>query len=587
MSKRSGTQGEPGRRVKNLLHRGGSKALRGVVARSMAVCSGKGGVGKTITAANLAILCARKGLRVALVDLDPLSDVATLLDLKESETALESARDIETGTLADFTLPVFEKLDLIFPNPKLDRRNREALLDNLFRRHVEHLADAYDLLVFDLPAGSEYEENLVFLPFMKLLVLVTNPEPPAHAAAGAYIRRALNHFPETTIQIWHNRYSTSNHGGFNPRDVAGNYNRNVPAEERLGAAETRRLADLAFIPEDPALNLLRGSPGADENIHRFLIDTLKYFDEERLRMLSSGVTLSRFALELAIHYLSAHGAVQDPAETLEAFGLYLRQLASHAGGGQERGLALFSQPEQGSLTEFLERVARDELRARILRLIGMLEERLQELEASRGPFAPGVSVRANKAVDREVSALLVDLSRQARKIPELVPHGGLLVFYFSLYKLLQSPTVSDLVGKLVPTRDNARGARVRDRNRQIRTLVEGDPEYRQRYLKAVRTLYPVVVRQVTNLVKVLDLSPLLLRDNSGKVLRTAYLKLLTNFLHDTLYSGLSVVVGFPYRASGRAFHEAAGRVLDLMGLNLAGDGQQPAASGSAASGRRP
>jgi len=581
MSKRSLSQGDVSpelrRQVRNLLHRGGSKTLQGVVARSVAVCSGKGGVGKTITAANLAILCARRGLRVALVDLDPLSDVATLLDLADAEMALEPGKSFESGSLADVTLRVFGNLDLVFPNPKLDRVSRETLLETLFRRHVDSLAEAYDLLVFDLPAGSEFEENLVFLPFVRLLVLVTNPEPTAHAAAGAYIRRALRYFPETSIHIWHNRYRTSNHDGFNPRDVAGNYNRNVPPEEQLKEPETRRLADLAFVPEDPALNLLRGSPGAGENVHRFLIDTLKYFDEERVRMLASGVSLSRFAVELSIHYVAAHGQVEDAAETLQSFGLYLQQLVARSGDGQESGLTLFSPTERVSLSGFLERVKRDGLRARLLKLIGMLEERLQELEASRGPFAPGLTVQANRAVDRELSALLVDLSRQARTLPGLVPHGGLLVFYFCLYKLLQSPTVSDLVGKLLPTRDNVRGARVRDRNRQIRNLVEGDPDYRQRYLKAVRTLYPVVVRQVTNMVKVLDLSGLLLRGSDGKVLRSAYLKLLTNFLHDTLYSGLSVVVGFPYRASGRAFHEGAGRILELMGLATRVGGREPPA----------
>jgi len=556
------------RAVKSLLRRGGSKTLQNLMARSLAVCSGKGGVGKTITAANLAILFARRGLRVALVDLDPLSDVATLLDITESESALEGTRETvsASASLADYRLAVFDNLDLVFPHPKLDRASREALLEKLFRELAGALDQSYDLLVFDLPAGSDFEENLVFLPFVKLLVLVTNPEPTAHAAAGAYIRRALRQYPGTRICVWHNRYGTNSREGFDPRDVVGNYNRNVPPEERLKRQEIGQLTDLAFVPEDPALNLLQGNPGADENIHRFLADTLKFADEQCLRVLAEGLALPRLAMEIVVLYLNAHGPVEDPAETLEDLGRYLRVLASRAGSDGAGERDLFTPEERRALGRFLETVHRDPLRRRLLGLIGMLEERLQAMESSRGPFAPGLKVRKDKAVDRELSSLLIELSRSPTAPPALVRQAGLLLFYFSLYKLLQSATVTELIGRLVPARQNARGARIRDRNRQIRCLVEGDPEYRQQYLKTVRTLYPVVVRQLTNMVKVLDLSPLLFRDSAGKVLRSAYLRLLTNFLHDTLYSGLSVVVGFPYRASGRAFEHGAGRVLELMGV---------------------
>jgi len=70
-------------RARQLLAGPAQDALRRVISRSIAIGSGKGGVGKTITACNLASFYARKGLRVGLVDLDPLSDVASLLDLPE------------------------------------------------------------------------------------------------------------------------------------------------------------------------------------------------------------------------------------------------------------------------------------------------------------------------------------------------------------------------------------------------------------------------------------------------------------------------------------------------------------------------
>ncbi len=51
----------------------------------IAVVSGKGGVGKTTTVSNLGIYAARSGRRVAVIDVDPLSDIAELFDLPKSK----------------------------------------------------------------------------------------------------------------------------------------------------------------------------------------------------------------------------------------------------------------------------------------------------------------------------------------------------------------------------------------------------------------------------------------------------------------------------------------------------------------------
>jgi hypothetical protein len=63
------------------------KALVKILSKkTIAVSSGKGGVGKTTTAVNLAVYYAKKKYRIGLIDLDPLSDIATLLDLEEPES---------------------------------------------------------------------------------------------------------------------------------------------------------------------------------------------------------------------------------------------------------------------------------------------------------------------------------------------------------------------------------------------------------------------------------------------------------------------------------------------------------------------
>jgi hypothetical protein len=137
----------------------------------------------------------------------------------------------------------------------------------------------------------------------------------------------------------------------------------------------------------------------------------------------------------------------------------------------------------------------------------------------------------------------------------------LLLFYFSLHKLFQSRTLVTVLRGLVPRRVNQRGRKVRDRFRQIRTLVERDPGYRERYLKALGTLHALVMRQVAAVARALDLDGLVIMDGESRIDGRPYLKLLAAFLHEALYSGLSVIVGFDYRSAAVAFQEGAERLL--------------------------
>ena len=531
--------------------------LRELAARSVAIASGKGGVGKTITAVNLALLYSQRGLRVALVDLDPLSDVASLLDLAESESALASGRLPEGELrLADFTLPLFRNLDLLFPAPKLGKGDSLTLLELIFRRFAPELARAYDLVLFDLPAGSGYEENLAFLPFIKPLVLVTNPEPTAHAAAGAYLRRLFALYPERSVQLWHNRFVPEAPAGFNPTDVTGNYNRNVPEELRLEDSETALVANLAFVPEDPALNLLRGEPSAPRGSQRALLDALHYLLEGHVARLASDLPLPRAIQPLLVGYLCRHPRMDDSQEYLGRLASYLAALAGLPEPDPQRGPSGFSPEERKVCVQLVERVRDDRLRRALSKVIRLLEDALQQRGLPQGlAGGPG-----DRALDHELGRLLVALNRLAPRDRSLVNPGGVLLFHFALYKLFRSEAVVRLVSALVPRRRNSRGLPVRDRRRQIRSLVEKDPAYRARYLKLVRILAPLVFRQVSTVVRTLHLEHLLFRDKEGAPLRDAYLKLLTSFLHDTAYGGLSVVVGFPYRSAAAAFLQGAERL---------------------------
>lgn len=69
------------------------------------------------------------------------------------------------------------------------------------------------------------------------------------------------------------------------------------------------------------------------------------------------------------------------------------------------------------------------------------------------------------------------------------------------------------------------------------------------------------MRQIGRVADALRLPDLLLRDAQSRINGRAYLKLLTAFLHETLYGGLSVIVGFDYRSTAVAFRDGAERLL--------------------------
>ncbi|MEE8441066.1 MAG: AAA family ATPase, partial [Spirochaetia bacterium] len=126
--------------------------------RTIAVGSGQGGVGKSPTAVNLALIAAKLGKRVGLIDLDPLSNLATILDV--SSAALETGRAGVTatdGSLDDATVELFPRIDLLFPRPKLTRGDSARLMGMLFRRMIGQLLNRYDLLLLDMPAGIGHD----------------------------------------------------------------------------------------------------------------------------------------------------------------------------------------------------------------------------------------------------------------------------------------------------------------------------------------------------------------------------------------------------------------------------------------------
>jgi len=162
-------------------------AARPRPARVVAVTSGKGGVGKTNVAVNLAIATARLGRRVVLVDLDlGLANADILLDL----TPRYNLSQVLAGrkTIEEVALPAPGGIRVIPGASGVERlanlsdAEREALLGTFEALH----RDA-DYIFFDTGAGIS-RNTTAFLAAADDVIVVTVPEPTAVVDAYALLK---------------------------------------------------------------------------------------------------------------------------------------------------------------------------------------------------------------------------------------------------------------------------------------------------------------------------------------------------------------------------------------------------------------
>jgi flagellar biosynthesis protein FlhG len=153
------------------------------------VASGKGGVGKSVIASNLACLRAAAGERVCLVDFDAGLANAHLLFGLAPEHDLGSVLD---GTVSAEAALIEGPEGLHILSGGVGR----ARLANPTRRELGHLftalrslEESHDLIVVDHGAGLGYAV-IAHLAAARSFLLVTNPEVTALSDAYAVFKRA-------------------------------------------------------------------------------------------------------------------------------------------------------------------------------------------------------------------------------------------------------------------------------------------------------------------------------------------------------------------------------------------------------------
>jgi len=149
-----------------------------MVAKVVTIASGKGGVGKTTTAANLAVALAKDGQKVVCIDGDiGLRNLDVVMGLEnrivyDLVDVVEGRCRIRQAMIRDKRLP---ELHLI---PAAQTRDKTAISPSDMVRLCEELRQDHDWILIDSPAGIERGFRNAIAP-ADIVLVVTNPEVSA------------------------------------------------------------------------------------------------------------------------------------------------------------------------------------------------------------------------------------------------------------------------------------------------------------------------------------------------------------------------------------------------------------------------
>lgn len=145
------------------------------MSRIIVITSGKGGVGKTTTTANIGMALAKRGHTVAVVDADfGLRNLDLLLGLENRivYTAMEVIAGqcrLEQALVKDKRQPQLALL------PAAQNRMKDAVTPAQMKQIVSQLVDKFDFILVDCPAGIEMGfQNAIAAA--EEAIIVTTPE---------------------------------------------------------------------------------------------------------------------------------------------------------------------------------------------------------------------------------------------------------------------------------------------------------------------------------------------------------------------------------------------------------------------------
>lgn len=245
-------------------------------ALTIAITSGKGGVGKTNVTTNLGIALAKTGKRVCIFDADTsLANINILLNLHPERTLEHFLRD--DLSIDDIMLSGPENLKIIPAATGI----ADFILLNQEQQHklicaLEELEQRFDYILIDTAAGIS-DSVLQFIRSAQYAVIVISPEPTSLTDAFSLIKVLKRNGYKQPIYVLVNMTKNYNHSMEVYRRFAHAVNKYVHIKVRyLGYIPTDKAVQEAILSQTPVVLSAPESP-AGRCINLLASILLKHF----------------------------------------------------------------------------------------------------------------------------------------------------------------------------------------------------------------------------------------------------------------------------------------------------------------------